>query len=170
MLKRTMFRVLFFSLLFSFCFIGAAYAKDPFQASGLPIPRFVSTASDMVFVRAGPALRYPIKWVLQKEGLPLEVVQEFDTWRKVRDIKGDEGWVHQSLLKGRRTVIIHTDAPMDLLKRPESGAAVMARLEPNVVASVQECLNTWCKVSAESYSGWVIREGLWGLYDGEVLD
>ena len=57
----------------------------------MPIPRFVSLRSDKVFARTGPALRYPIKWVYVRSGMPIEIIQEFDTWRKVRDIKGEEG-------------------------------------------------------------------------------
>lgn len=144
-----------------------AQEKDPLEGSGLPVPRFVSLASEKVFVRSGPALRYPIKWIYQKEGMPVEVVQEFDTWRKVRDIEGAEGWIHQSLLKGKRSVIVKGDEPVSLLSEPEIEGREMARLEPSVVAYVQECDPAWCRVSAEGFSGWVPRTNLWGLYDTE---
>ena len=36
------------------------------------------------------------------DGTPVEIVQEFDTWRKVRDADGSEGWIHQNLLSGKR--------------------------------------------------------------------
>ena len=75
------------------------------SSSGLPIPRFVSLSADKVFVRTGPALRYPIKWVYQRENMPVEIIQEFDTWRKIRDMDGDDGWVHQSLLSARTPAI-----------------------------------------------------------------
>ena len=68
------------------------------QESGLPIPRFVALRSDKVFLRSGPGLRYPKVWIYQRRNMPMEVVSEFDTWRKVRDWEGSEGWVHQSLL------------------------------------------------------------------------
>ncbi len=80
------------------------------SSSGLPIPRFVTLASEKVFVRTGPALRYPIKWVYQRSNLPVEIVQEFDTWRKIRDMDGDDGWVHQSLLSGDRYGIVKGEA------------------------------------------------------------
>lgn len=160
-----MFRLLFILLLISFPV--QAQEKDPLKGSGHPVPRFVSLASEKVFVRSGPALRYPIKWIYQKEGMPVEVIQEFDTWRKVRDMEGEEGWIHQSLLKGRRSVIVKTEDTISLLGKPEEDAKEMAKLEPNVVAYVQECDAIWCKITAEGYSGWAPRTALWGIYDSE---
>ena len=78
----------------------SAAQDELYDNSGLPIPRFVTLRSDKVFVRTGPGVRYPIKWVFQKENLPVEVIQEFDTWRQIRDRDGEEGWIHQSLLSG----------------------------------------------------------------------
>lgn len=160
-----MLRILFLFLLFSVP--AQAQSADPLEGSGQPVPRFVSLASEKVFVRSGPALRYPIKWIYQKEGMPVEVVQEFDTWRKVRDIEGEEGWIHQSLLRGRRSVIVRGETYISLLNKPEEEGQEMARLEPDVVASLQECDPVWCKVSADGYAGWVPRTSLWGIYDAE---
>jgi len=53
--------------------------------SGLPIPRFVSLRSNEVNLRTGPGLTYPIDWIYKRDGMPVEVIQEFDTWRKIRD-------------------------------------------------------------------------------------
>ena len=76
------------------------------KGSGLPIPRFASLKSDEVNVRTGPGPRYPIDWVFVRKTMPVEVLAEVDTWRKVRSLDGTEGWVHQSMLTGRRTAIV----------------------------------------------------------------
>ena len=34
--------------------------------------------------------------------MPVEVIAEYDTWRKIRDWQGTVGWVHQSMLDGGR--------------------------------------------------------------------
>ena len=70
------------------------------------LPRFVSTRSAPINVRVGPGTRYDIAWIFKKPGLPVEITQEYDTWRKIRYVDGDEGWIHQSLLIGRRTAIV----------------------------------------------------------------
>lgn len=150
--------------------VAQTAAPPAYQTSGLPIPRFVSLRSDKVFVRSGPALRYPIKWIYQKEKLPVEVIQEFDTWRKIRDAEGDEGWVHQSLLAGQRTVLIKADDLVPLRKDPRSPDRLVAKLEPDVIAEVATCEQQLCAVSAGGFSGWAERKFLWGIYEGEELE
>src|SRR5262245_17299828 len=78
----------------------AALAQD--NPSGLPLPRFATTRSSPINVRVGPGTRYDVAWVYVKPGTPVEIIQEFDTWRKIRDFDGSEGWVHQNLLSGNR--------------------------------------------------------------------
>lgn len=140
------------------------------SSSGLPIPRFVSIASEKVFVRTGPALRYPIKWVYQRENMPVEVIQEFDTWRKIRDMDGDDGWIHQSLLAGDRYGIVKGEANLAVRKEPNENSRITAFYEPNVVASIDECKGAWCHLTAEGFEGWSERKFLWGIYDSEDFD
>lgn len=150
--------------------VTQAAPPQAYQTSGLPIPRFVSLRSDKVFVRSGPALRYPIKWIYQKDKLPVEVIQEFDTWRKIRDAEGDEGWVHQSLLTGKRTVLIKSDDLVPLQKEPRTADRLVARLEPDVIAEISACEKNLCAVSAGGFTGWADRKFLWGIYAEEELD
>src|SRR4026209_512491 len=72
------------------------------KGSGLPLPRFASLRSDEVNVRTGPGPRYPIDWVFKRKAMPVEIVAEYENWRKIRDWQGASGWVHQSLLSGQR--------------------------------------------------------------------
>jgi SH3-like domain-containing protein len=139
-------------------------------SSGLPIPRYVSIASEKVFVRTGPALRYPIKWIYQRNKMPVEVIQEFDTWRKVRDIDGDDGWVHQSLLSGERNVIIKGERNLPVYREPTDNSRMMVLLEPGVIAKAVQCKGLWCQVTAQGYRGYAERKFLWGIYESEDFD
>jgi SH3-like domain-containing protein len=86
---------------------GAAAAQSiTLGPSGLPLPRFVSLKSGRVNSRVGPGANYSVDWMYMKAGLPMEIIQEFDTWRRVRDADGSEGWISQSLLSGHRTAIV----------------------------------------------------------------
>ncbi len=51
--------------------------------SGLPVPRFVSLKAGRVNVRVGPGEDYKVAWVFTRPSLPVEVIAEFDTWRRV---------------------------------------------------------------------------------------
>ena len=138
--------------------------------SGLPVPRFVSLRSDEVNLRTGPGLNYPIEWVYQRRGLPVEVIDEFDTWRQIRDFEGTEGWVHQSMIDGQRTFLITNDE-QPIVMTPEDHAKTAARLQKGVVGEIQECdANGWCLVSVKGYRGWIKHADFWGSLDGEVFE
>jgi SH3-like domain-containing protein len=149
---------------FALALATASLAAD----SGLPLPRFVTLKSDQVNLRAGPGDRYPIEWVLTRKDMPVEIVAEFEHWRKVRDVEGTEGWVHQRMLAGRRSVLVKGEV-RPLLRRPEAGAEVVARAEPGVIARLQECKGSWCRVEAQSVTGWVRRSDVWGVYPDEAV-
>ena len=149
-----------------------SYAQGPevFNNSGLPIPRFVSLRSDKVYVRTGPAQRYPIKWIFVRKNMPIEIIQEFDTWRKIRDIKGEEGWIHQSLLSGKRNAIVKAEDGALVLRKPVEGAKPVALMEQNVQVALERCQEAWCRVEAGDFSGWMQKNLLWGVYQNEELD
>ena len=141
-----------------------------FRDTNLPLPRFVSLKSDKVYVRAGPAMRYPIKWIYKRDGMPVEITQEFDSWRKVRDIDGEEGWVHQSLLSGDRTIIVKSGGLIALREKSAVDARMLARLEPNVIAQLDKCKKEWCRIETSGFRGWIERNSLWGIYENEELN
>jgi SH3-like domain-containing protein len=134
----------------------------------LPVPRFVSLRSEQVNVRTGPGERYPIDWIFNRKDLPVEIVAEFENWRKIRDFEGAEGWVHQRMLIGRRSILVR-DKVRELHSKPQSEAEVVARLEPNVVAKLIECQGPWCRVEAQGIAGWLRRAEFWGVYPNETV-
>lgn len=137
--------------------------------SNLPLPRFVSLKSGEVNLRTGPGPRYPIDWVLMRKDMPVEVVAEFETWRKIRDVEGTEGWVHQHMLSGRRTAIV-TGEVRGIRRRDDPGAPVIAQVEPGVVAKLLECKSSWCRVEVGGQKGWLQRGDFWGAYPTEVIE
>ena len=132
------------------------------KETGLPVPRFVSMNSSKVNVRAGPGTRYPIKWVFQRKTLPVQIIAESDTWRKIRDFEGIEGWVHQRMLSGRRRAVV-TGAIQQLKREPQETAKTVALLEPGVILRLEKCSGAWCLVEGGSYEGWIGRQSIWGV-------
>ncbi|MER2534181.1 MAG: SH3 domain-containing protein [Rhizobiaceae bacterium] len=142
--------------------------------SGLPLPRFVSLKSGRVNSRVGPGVNYAVDWLYLKPGLPMEIIQEYDNWRRVRDADGAEGWINQSLLSGRRTAIIAPwqkgkSVQLNLLKSPQAGAGAVAMLEPGVIGSIESCDGDWCRISVSGHSGWLEQTFVWGAYPGEQV-
>lgn len=147
--------------------MGPATAQNR-GGDGLPLPRYVSLRSDEVNVRTGPGVRYPVEWVFLRRHMPVEVLAEFEHWRKIRDIEGTEGWVHQSMLSGRRYAIV-TGEIRTLRQDPEPSAAAAARLEPGVLVQVLECEAAWCRVETADIKGWLRRAEFWGVYPNESV-
>jgi SH3-like domain-containing protein len=139
------------------------------RGTGLPLPRFATLRSDETNVRAGPGSRYPIEWVFKRKSMPVEIVAEYENWRKIRDWQGAGGWVHQSLLTGRRAVTVIAKEAM-LYKTPATTATEIARLQTEVICHVKSCNGEWCRVQVGSYVGWVERAKVWGVYKGEVVN
>ncbi len=154
---------------------GISYAADPptdaFRSTAFPLPRFVSLSSDEVFVRSGPGSRYPVKYVYRKKGLPVEVILEYEVWRKIKDFEGETGWVHQSLISGKRTGMIKDGEKVVLHQKPKKDSSEAAILEPRVVLDVDTCdEGAWCEVNAAGYKGWLERNHIWGVYEKEKID
>ena len=137
--------------------------------TGAHLPRFAALRSSEVNLRAGPGTQYPVEWVFLRRSLPIEITAEYGHWRKVRDMDGSEGWIHKSLLTGRRSVLV-TGAVRTLHRRPDAAAAVVAKLEPGVVAKLLSCRTGWCRIEIEGHKGWLPEGAFWGAYDGETVE
>lgn len=149
----------------------AAPAAPAGEASGLPLPRFVSLRSDEVNLRAGPGQRYPIDWIYSRKDLPVEVIAEFEAWRKIRDWQGTEGWVHQSMLSGRRMMVV-IGAQRVLRGGDSDGADALAMVDPGVLGRLLQCPRNrdFCRVEINQIQGWFKRDEIWGVYKGEWIE
>jgi SH3-like domain-containing protein len=143
-------------------------------SSGLPVPRFVSLKTDRVNVRGGPTKDHEVAWIFTRAGLPVEVVAEFDNWRRIRDSEGAEGWVYHSLLSGRRTAVVEPNQKKTpfyaLHASADAASGVAAKLEPGVLAQVKKCTGAWCRIAGNGFDGWIEQYRLWGVYPGEKID
>lgn len=151
----------------------AATDTDSEETGKLPLPRFVSLKSARVNLRVGPGKDYAISWMYMKQGLPVEIIQEYDQWRRIRDAEGTEGWVYQSLLTGTRTAIAapwlkgKEGALITVHRAAAEDGTVVAQLEPGVVTKVKECSFGWCEVEAADRKGFVAQNQIWGVYPDE---
>ena len=169
-----MIRFPFFSLILALLVLGggvvsAGAADDNGETSGLPLPRFASLKSDNVFMRTGPSMDYPIRWIYKREGLPVEIIQEFDSWRRIKDPEGETGWVHKILLSGKKTALIKSKAPVlaydaDDLVRP------VAKIESGYLVEIDKCDKRACFATFPPYEGWIEKKSLWGVYASDIFN
>jgi SH3-like domain-containing protein len=155
---------------------GTAFAQSANRGpSGLPLPRFVSLDADKVNMRVGPGIDYSISWRYLRSGVPMEIIQEYDNWRKVRDAEGADGWIHEALLSGERTAIVSPwmrgrDITVEMRSEKEGRGTLVAQLRPGVVIRVRSCDGNWCEAAVKGLEGFVAQKELWGAYPGEVFN
>ena len=144
-------------------------AEEEAKSTGLPLPRFASLRSGEVNMRSGPGFRYPIRWVYKRRGLPVEILAEYDFWRRVRDSEGAEGWIHKNELTGKRAGIV-TGTARALRDAPQDSAALVAHVEEGVTGQVVSCALDWCKLKFEDAKGYLRKTDFWGAYPSEKFD
>jgi SH3-like domain-containing protein len=140
------------------------------NVSKLPVPRFVSLRTDQVNFRAGPGFEYPVVWIYQRDGLPVEIVGEFDVWRQVIAPDGGTGWVHMATVRARRTFFV-TAAQADMRSNPSPTASVVAKLDAGVSGLLISCAagSDFCKANAGGVTGFLARADFWGAFPGETV-
>ncbi len=151
--------------------VSAQQATGP--STGLALPRYVSLKSDRVNMREGPSKDHRTSWIYERAGLPVEITAEFDTWRKIRDSEGTEGWVLHSLLSGRRTALVapwKKSSVLPLRSGADDAAGLVANLQPGVLGNVKRCDGTWCRIYGDGFDGFIRQVELWGVYPDEHVD
>jgi SH3-like domain-containing protein len=138
--------------------------------TGFDIPRFVSLKSNEVNLRVGPSKNYPIELRYVKKNLPVEVIDEFDAWRKIKDHNGNIGWLHKSLIQGNRFILTSykNNNDVDLFNRPNGN--VIGVIKKNNLLELNECLIKWCKVTNKNIKGWISKQNIWGVYSTELFN
>lgn len=150
----------FFLLFFSFTCLA--------ENKKLPLPRFASIKSNEVNARAGPAIKSPIEWIFVKKGEPVEIIAEYEQWRQIIDLSGEGGWVHSSVLSGKRSVIVKGKEILNLVKNPNDvSALVIAKIKPLVRCYLNKCKEKWCQIRCKGIDGWAPKKALWGVYMDE---
>lgn len=142
-------KVVFVSVISLSCFLEA-------QAE------FVSIKTNEANLRAGPSKNYPIRWIYKIKGEPLEVIAEYDNWKKVRDFYNDTGWVHQSIVSRAKFGIIKSSVPVILFSSPDVSSKKILRLEYGVRVKIRKCEATWCNIKVDKFEGWVKNSEIWG--------
>ncbi|NBR53268.1 MAG: hypothetical protein EBT91_07485 [Rhodobacteraceae bacterium] len=155
---------------------GAALAQespaaDPTRGpvTNLPLPRYVSLKSAETNVRRGPSLTHRIDWIYKRADLPVQIIAEYENWRRIVDRDGLGGWVHYTLLSGERSVLIDEDQT-PVRSRPEPDAPEVAVFEQGVVAFLGTCEINWCRIEAGGYKGWALKTALWGVDADELRE
>lgn len=131
----------------------SAFAED------VGFPRLGSLKRTITNVRAGPGTQYPILWVFNRKGWPVQLISRYQSWYKIRDVEGEEGWVYASLISQVHTVSVKAGEPAVMYKK-QSGEYPVLRFAPTSVLNLKRCGKLMCEVSYRNYSGWIEKTKL----------
>lgn len=159
-----------FLILFALTSVSLA-GQTSESESGMSLPRMVSLRSDNVHARKGPGKNYPIEWIYKQKGAPLEIINEYELWRQVRDWEGTTSWIHKTLLTGKRFIKVITPGENNIYQRPDDEAKVVAKVEDGVIGEIKKCpkKSEFCLIKFDSIEGWVNKKNVFGVYENEVL-
>ncbi|MDR7060374.1 MULTISPECIES: SH3 domain-containing protein [unclassified Sphingopyxis] len=147
----------FAMILLSLAIVGPAAA----QSDPVPLPYWASISVDEARMRKGPSPDVPVIWEYRRKDLPVKVVARFETWRKIEDPDGTQGWMAARLLSRTRTAIV-TGEIRPLREDSSVSAAVAYRAEPGVVGRITDCKDGWCLFDVKGRKGWIQTDHIWG--------
>ncbi len=158
--------IIFFFLIFVFPTNSYTIGTE----TGLKIPRFVSLKTDEANLRLGSSKNYPIKLKYIIKNIPLEIIDEYDVWRKVVDFEKNEGWIHKSLIKSERFAVINLpyEEKVQIFNKPKG--KVIGKIGKRNIVKIKKCLKKWCLIEKNKNKGWVLKINLWGVYDNEKIN
>ncbi|MDK2761326.1 MAG: hypothetical protein KYX64_08190 [Sphingopyxis sp.] len=139
----------------------AAVGTASAQSDPVPLPYWASISVDEARMRKGPSPDVPVIWEYRRKDLPVKVVGRFETWRKIEDPDGTQGWMAARLLSRTRTAIVTGDI-RPLREDASVSAAVAYRAEPGVVGRITDCRTGWCLFDVNGRKGWIQTDHIWG--------
>jgi len=151
--------------------LALAFAVLSASAALAAAPQFGSLAADKVYLRQGPSYQHRVLWIYRRRGLPVEILNKYDIWYRVKDSDGTVGWVSNVMISTRRrTVVVTSKRAAPIRDGAGVNAKPIAYAQHGVVAKLEACKADACKVSVDGTEGWIKKQNIWGVGVGEVFE
>jgi len=121
---------------------------------------YVSVKNDAVNIRSGPSTKNNVIWQVF-ENFPLQVINREGKWAKVVDFEGDEGWIYETLISNKKSVIVNVETA-NMRSGPGTEETVVATVKKGVVFDPLEMKGDWMKIRYKNeFTGWMHNSLLW---------
>lgn len=140
------------------------------EAQERKVPYWASIATGDALMRTGPERTYPATWRYRRRDLPVQVLQVYGNWRRIREQDGTEGWMLATLLSAKRSAVVTGNGPAPMHADPDSSSGLSWRAEPGVVGKISNCESGWCLFDAAGKKGYIQVDRIWGVDAGEVVE
>ena len=116
-----------------------------------------------VNLRQGPSKDYPVKIFYKKKYLPVLIQDSSYNYRKIRDHENNTGWIHVSQLSRKKAALTNVDQVV-MFKNSTIFSNPIAVLEKGRLCLISKCIDEWCKIKTDRYSGWIKKKNLRGNF------
>ena len=148
-------------------FLAAPHALAAKPAAPTPAAlRYAALKTAPVNARGGPGEDYKALWTFQAKGVPVQIVEESDDWRRVCDPEGGLAWVRARALDSRHRVMRMAQRDLPLRRAPSTEAKITAVLAAHATADLLSCKAGWCRITVDHATGWVRADEVWGTGEG----
>jgi SH3-like domain-containing protein len=134
------------------------------------VPYWASIATGDALLRTGPERTFPATWRYRRKDLPVQVLQIYGNWRRIKEVDGTEGWMLATLLNARRTAVVTGQGPAQMRSGADDGAPLNWQAAPGVVGRISKCEAGWCLFDVDGRKGHVRMERIWGVSPGETVE
>jgi SH3-like domain-containing protein len=142
------------------CFQGLIIVVIICLSCGAAMAERLSVSARIANIRSGPGTNYEILWKVEQYH-PIAVIKKQGPWYHFRDFEGDEGWIHQSLVKKNATVITAKDK-CNVRKGPGTNHAIVFQIEKGIPFLILERQKSWLRIKhADGDSGWIHKSLVW---------
>ena len=124
---------------------------------------FLTLKYNKVKVRQGPSFKYPVKFIYKKKYLPVKIIDIKDNFRKIIDLKNNDGWIHVSQLTKKKSAINISNLSI-AFKKPNIYSQPLARIEKGKMVTIKKCRDKWCKILIQNNQFWIQKKFLWGKF------
>ena len=146
-------KILFLIFFFNFLLVNNTLSNEK--------DYFLTLKYNKVKVRQGPSFKYPVKFIYKKKYLPVKIIDSKDNFKKIIDLKKNNGWIHVSQLTKKKSAINISNLSI-AFNKPNIYSQPLARLEKGKMVIVKKCKEDWCKITTDGYKGWIFKSSLWG--------
>ena len=122
---------------------------------------FLMLKNNKVNVRYGPGFDYPIKYIYKKKFLPVKIIDKKENFRRIIDHKKNSGWIHISQLRKSNSLVVLEDKI--IFNKNTKFSKPLFKIEKGRLVILKKCIDNWCKVKSDNYTGWMEIKNSWGV-------
>ena len=142
------------------CYLVAIIINFVIIFSSVAIAERMTVAASIANIRSGPGTKHDILWQVGKYH-PIFVMKKSVNWFYFRDFEGDKGWIYETLISSKKTVIVDVETA-NMRSGSSTSDSIIATVKKGVVFEMLEMKGDWMKVSYKNeITGWMHNSLLW---------